>query len=228
MPGLGPMVRRSAKLGAVLLIVGVLQFVAGMAVAQLLFPYGSYSLTGNAISDLGNSNLGSGGAVHAWVFNVSIILLGLCGLGGAYFVRSAFPARSAAKLGLGGLALASLFAITDGIFPENFQGGTIHGAVSGLTFFFSGFALVFLALAMIRDTRWSGFRAYTLLSGLVTWAAMALFLEGRYPLVGLGGMERIVIAPILLWGVVAGVHLLRIPTFQDPAVQRWSSEGPSN
>lgn len=223
MPSLGPMVYRSAKLGAALLLFGVLEFVAGMAVAQYLYPYGSYSLTQNYISDLGNSNLGSGGASHALVFNLSIMLLGFLALVGSYLIRTAFPRRTAARLGIVALGLAGISAFLVGTFPENYHGGTIHGVVSATTFFFSGLALVFLSIGMIRDTRWSGFRTYTLLSGLVTWVAMVLFVEGRYLGLGPGGMERVIVAPILLWGILAGAHLLRLPTFRSQPPPDWSS-----
>jgi hypothetical membrane protein len=226
MPGLGPMVHRSAKVGAVLLMVGVVEFLVGMAVAQSLF-HGGYSLTNNYISDLGNSDLGAPGAAHALVFNVSIVLLGILGLSAAVLLRPAFPSRSSVRVGLAALFLASLFALTVGVFPENYHGGTIHTIVSALTFFFSGLALVFLALGMIRDTRWGGYRAYTLVSGLVTWGAMALFIAGPSTPLGVGGMERLIVAPILLWGLVAGVHILRIPTYRPTPVPGWGPESGS-
>jgi hypothetical membrane protein len=66
---------------------------------------------------------------------------------------------------------------------------------------------------MLRDTRWEGFRGYTFLSGIVTLAALALFLASVYPGIGPGGMERLIIAPILLWAIVAGVHLLKLQPY---------------
>ncbi|MCI4330062.1 MAG: hypothetical protein L3J80_04255, partial [Thermoplasmata archaeon] len=74
-------------------------------------------------------------------------------------------------------------------------------------------ALVLLALAMSRDTRWQGLRFYTFLSGVVTFAALVLFATNRYFGIGPGGMERVLIAPILLWGIVAGVHLARLAVY---------------
>src|SRR5579871_4850894 len=210
MPSIGPMVYRSAHAGAALLVVGVLQFLVGMAWAEWDYP--GYSLTGNYISDLGCC----GGAAHATIFNASIRVLGLLGILGAVLVRSAFTKKTTGRIGIGALVLASAFAVAVGSFPEDspYLGGNVHGVVSALTFFFSGLALVFLALAMIRDTRWGGYRTYTLLSGLVTWVAMVLFSTGVYLGLGPGGMERLVVAPILLWGILGGVHVLRIPRFR--------------
>ncbi|HTT25600.1 MAG TPA: DUF998 domain-containing protein [Thermoplasmata archaeon] len=220
MPSLGPMVYRSAHVGAALLVLGVVQFLLGMGWAQYLYPNPpGYSLTGNYISDLGSP----GGSTHAVVFNTSIRLLGLCGIIGAYLIRTAFPARRTARLGIAALALAGVSAFAVGTFPEDYMGGTAHGAVSALTFFFSGLALVVLAAAMIRDTRWKGMRTYTFASGIFTWIAMVLFAEGTYLGIGPGGMERLVVAPILLWGILAGAHLLRTPRYSPQAVQTWGS-----
>lgn len=220
MTSLGPMVYRSAHLGAALMIAGVLQFLVGMAIAQYLYPYSAYSLTGNLISDLGSP----GSSAHGMVFNLSIGILGLFTVLAAFLVRSAFTGRSTARIGILSLALAGVFALLVGRFPESSSelGGNIHPLLSALTFFFAGLALVFLGIAMVRDTRWRGMRLFTFLSGIVTWIALALFIWGTVGPLGVGGMERLVVAPILLWGIAAGVHLLRIPRFRANAVQSWS------
>ncbi|MCI4366571.1 MAG: DUF998 domain-containing protein [Thermoplasmata archaeon] len=220
MPSLGPMVYRTAHLGAAVLIVGVVQFLIGMAWAQYLFPNPpGYSLTGNDLSDLGSP----AGSSHAMVFNASLQLLGISAVVGAYLIRTALPSKGRSKFGIIALALAGCFAFAAGTFPEEYRGGTAHDASSGLLFFFSGLALVVLAAAMIRDTRWKGMRTYTLASGLFTWLAMGLFLHNIDLGIGPGGMERLTIAPILLWGILAGIHLLRTPRYTPQSVQSWMS-----
>jgi hypothetical membrane protein len=207
----GPLVRRSARWGGAMLLVGSVQFVAAMAVVQLKYP--GYSDTGNYVSDLGSSM-----SPWAWLFNDSIRLLGLLGILGTLLIRTAFASKTTTHVGLGALVVAELGAIAVGTFPEGsswpFAG--VHSAVSLITFVGSAVGLLFLALAMSRDTRWQGLRAYTFLSGVLTLVAIALFADGTYLGIGPGGMERIVIAPILLWAVVAGVHLARLPVY-DPA-----------
>ena len=218
----GPMVYRTAHVGAALYVVGVLQFLVGMAWAEWLYPNPpGYSLTGNYISDLGYP----GGSAHAVVFNTSIRVLGVCAVLGAVLLTSAFVRKTSARIGIGSLVLAGIFAFLVGTFPEKtvIAGHYVHTLVSAGTFFFSGLALVFLALAMLRDTRWGGYRTYTFLSGIVTWVAMGLFSGGIYLGIGEGGMERLVVAPILLWGLLAGVHVLRIPRFRPaPATESYS------
>jgi hypothetical membrane protein len=207
----GPLVRRSARFGGILLAVGSFQFVLAMVVVQVRYP--GYSDTGNYISDLGSSM-----SPWAWLFNDSIRLLGLLGILGTILIRTAFARKTTTHVGLGALVVAELAAIGVGTFPENstwpFSG--VHSVLSSITFVASGLALVFLALAMSRDTRWSGLRFYSFLSGVVTFVAIALFASGTDLGIGPGGMERVVVAPILLWAVVVGIHLARLPVY-DPA-----------
>lgn len=220
---LGPLAPRSARWGGALILLGSIQFVLAMAFVQFRYP--GYSDVTNYISDLGNSQ----GSPAYWAFNGSIIVLGLLGLLGTALIRSAFAQRRTRTARIGMLALASLGAIGVGVFPETATelGGHIHAVVSLITFLGSGFSLLFLAVAMMRDTRWEGFRGYTGISGAVTLLAMmALISVGSGPATGLradaGLIERLVVAPILLWAIVAGLHLVRLPTY-SPARFRATS-----
>jgi hypothetical membrane protein len=228
----GPLVHRSVRHGAVLLIVGAVQFLVGMALTQI--GYGSsYSLTQNYISDLGAQNCGTFGgsgampghyACSPWhlVFNISIILLGLLLIFAVILIRTAFPARRSRTIGLALLAFSGVGAIGVGLSPEDVN-ITIHSLSAFLAFAGSGFALIILGLAMFRDTRWDGFRAYTMLSGLVILVALILFATQTYVGLGVGGMERLVVAPVLLWAIVVGIHLARIPTFAPRAFPKGSA-----
>lgn len=211
---LGPLAPRTARWGGALFILGSLQFLAAMVYVQYRYP--GYSDLTNYISDFGNFHNSPAYAV----FNSSIILLGVLGLLGTALIRTAFAPRRSRTLGIVALAIANLGAIGVGIFPETATelGGNIHSLVSLITFLGSGFALIFLGFAMLRDTRWEGFRGYTAISGVVTLVALLLFIPasggstsglGGYP----GLIERIIVAPILLWAIVAGLHLVRLPTY---------------
>ncbi|MCI4319042.1 MAG: DUF998 domain-containing protein [Thermoplasmata archaeon] len=208
MTSFGPMVHRSARFGGLLFLLGSLQFVIAMIVVQAMYP--AYTDFGNYVSDLGSSH-----SPWAWLFNDAIRLLGVLGFLGTLFIRSAIPARLSGRVGLGFLLIASIGAFLVGSFPEGSPelGGNVHSVVSAVTFIGSGLGLLALGPAMLRDTRWEGFRGYTFLSGIVTLVALVLFFAGAYPGLGPGGMERIIIAPILLWAIVAGAHLLRLQPY---------------
>jgi len=225
----GPLVHRSVHHAAIALIAGAIEFIVGMAITQIgygaTFDWGSsYSLSHNYISDLGatqcgwfhTGSLGSGNAYACspWhlVFNISIVVMGLLIILAVALLRTAFPARRSRTIGLGLLAVAGVGAIGVGLFPENVN-ITAHSLSALLAFLASGLSLVVLGFAMFRDTRWDGFRAYSILSGLVTIVALVLFISKVYVGLGVGGMERLIVAPVLLWAIVVGVHLARIPTF---------------
>ncbi|MGD0588445.1 MAG: DUF998 domain-containing protein [Thermoplasmata archaeon] len=222
----GPLVHRSVRHGALVLVVGTLQFIVAMVVAQMGWTV-PYSLRTNYISDLGAVNCGffpassSHYVCSPWhlVFNVSIVIMGLLIVLAVLLIRTAFPARRSRTIGLGLLALAGIGSIGVGLSPEDVN-LTIHSLSAALAFVGGGLALLVLGFAMFRDTRWDGFRAYTVLSGLVALIAFALFTSGTYVGLGVGGMERLIAAPILLWSLVIGVHLARIPTFAPRAIPK--------
>ncbi len=79
-------------------------------------------------------------------------------------------------------------------------------------------ALIVLAVAMFQDARWDGLRAYSLFSGVLGLVATVLFLVGTDLGLGPGGMERLIVAPLLLWLIVGGARLLRFPQYAPRGV----------
>jgi len=215
MPGLGPLIPIPARRAGAVLLVGSLQFIFAMIAVQLKYP--GYSDLTNHISDLGSPN-----SPWAVVFNASVIALGLLTILAAYLLLSAFNRRFSRTLGLGLLAIAGIGAILVGVFPENSTalGGHMHTVAADLAFIASGLALINLPGAMLRDTRWEGYRAFTFLMGLITLAAIVLYATSHWGALGAGGMERLVVAPILLWSIVVGIHLLSLPTYQRVPIAR--------
>jgi hypothetical membrane protein len=226
---LGPLVHRSVHHGAILWLAATIQFLVAMIAAQLAWTNPSYSLARNPISDLGNTSCGIFSSrdvcspLHL-VFNVSIVLFGVLVLLGILLLPTAFPARASRSIGLGLMGVAAIGSILVGTFPENTI-GALHSLGALLAFVGSGFALIFLSGAMLRDTRWDGFRTYTGVSGLVTLIAFILYAAGSWNWGGLwatlgeGGIERIIVAPLILWLLVASAHLARIPTFASPGLR---------
>jgi hypothetical membrane protein len=219
----GPLVHRAVHHGAILWLVGVVEFLVGMIVTQLGWTNPTYSLTQNYISDLGAVNCGPFHNLNVcspWheVFNISIILLGLLLILGVLLLPSAFPNRRSRSIGLGLLVISGIGAIGVGVFPEDVN-LTAHTISALLAFGGGGLALIVLGIAMFRDTRWDGFRAYSVISGLFSLVALVLFASnswkwgGLWAQLGAGGIERLIVAPILLWALVVAIHLIRIPAF---------------
>jgi hypothetical membrane protein len=194
--------------GAVLFIFGALQFIIGMVVVQS--QYHGYSLSQNYISDLGGAN-----SPWALVFDASVIVLGICAIFGALLIWGAFPERTSRGTGLGFLLIAGIGAIGVGLFPETTPvlHGEMHSIVSAIAFIGAGVGLTVLSAAMTPGPHWRFSRPFTLILGLITLVATAIFLTGTYLGLGPGGMERLIVAPILLWAIVEGIHIARLPRF---------------
>ena len=216
-------VGRSVLWGGLLIAVGAVQFVVANAWVQTR--YAGYSLLTNYISDLGNT---STSPLHI-VFNISIILLGVLAFVGILLAWGGFPrggsrvvglfllliaSVAAILVGLFLLLIASVAAILVGLFPENVN-GTVHDTASLLVFLPAGLALVIVSNGMKPGTMWFGYRAFTLILGLVVLFSLAYYAPTQTfsttwdP----GLIERLIVYPILLWAVVVGIHLARMPRF---------------
>ncbi len=210
-----PLVSRSVRTGGVLFAVAAAQFVVAMAVVQQRYP--GYSLTQNYISDLGGAH-----SPWALVFDGSVILLGVLTVAAAFLAWNAFDARPSRAWGLLFLMVAGFGAIGVGVFPETTPvlAGGAHVLASDVAFLGAGFAFVVLSFAMRNPPHWRYSSSYTLLTGLVVLAAIGLFLSGTYVGLGPGGTERLIVAPVLLWGLVEGVHLAALPRYAPGLVRR--------
>ena len=181
--------------GAIIFVAGA-QFVFGMLVAEALYP--NYSISQNYISDLG-------AGPSAAIFNSSVFLLGLMVVAGAYFVQRSFRNRLVTGL----LVLAGVGAMGVGIFPENYP--VMHEIVSDVAFIFGGLAPI-AAYRLLRKP----FNYFSAVLGLVSLCAMVL-LSAQYTFglgeqyflgLGPGGMERMIVYPILLWEMGLGGYLV--------------------
>ena len=210
-----PLVHRSVRIGGVFLMVGGLEFILGMILVQS--QYAGYSLSQNNISDLGGAN-----SPWALVFDGSVILLGVCAIFGALLIWSAFEPGRSRGVGLGFVLIGGIGAIGVGVFPETTPvlNGGMHVIVSAIAFVGAGIGLTVLSFAMVPGPHWRASWPFTLVCGGVTLAAIVLFevgdlLGGPYHAtflgLGPGGMERLIVAPILLWAIAEGAHLYLLP-----------------
>jgi hypothetical membrane protein len=189
----------NSKLAGMLVFIGVTQFVVGMIVSEALFP--RYSTSGNYISDLGVGP-------SALIWNSSVFLLGLLLLVGAYFLHRAFRFELFTVM----IVLTGVGAMGVGIFTEAF--GVLHMVVSLITFLFGGLSAIVSVLCS-RVHRFPlvkmPFSALSIILGLMTLVALALFGSGAYLDLGVGGMERMIAYPILMWGAGFGGYLIAYP-----------------
>jgi hypothetical membrane protein len=188
------------KVAGALVFVAVTQFVLGMIVSEALYP--GYSISSNVISDLG-----VGPSSH--IFNPSVFLLGLLLIVGAYFFQSAFKEYKVLTLML---VLTAIGAMGVGVFNENFH--VIHGIVSLIAFLFGGLSAVLSAVCShVHKFKLlkMPFSVIAVMLGLVSLGALVLFGSKTYVGLGLGGMERMIAYPILMWGAGFGGYLIANP-----------------
>ncbi len=193
----------NAKLAGILLLVGSIQFTISLVISEAVYP--GYSTSANFISDLG-----VWGRPSAALFNPSIALLGTLNLVSSYLIKKKFNLGKVAYL----FALASIGTLMVGFFPENtvLVGSfpLIHGIAAFLAFLMSGAA----AIAGYTYTK-SPFRIISVVLGVASLVSFVLFLStatsGSLG-IGIGGLERMIAYPTLLWAISFGGYLLGLPS----------------
>ena len=190
------------RLAGVLFFFGSVEFLLAMLVGEASLP--AYSVSSNAISDLGVG-------ATAPLFNSAVILLGLLGLGGIYFYH-----RTHRKIWITvPFLVASVGPIGVGIFPETT--GAPHVVFASLAFLFGGLAALLTATQVTPP-----FRYVSLLLGITGLVALVLFSTRQFAGLGFGGMERLIVYPILLWEVGLGAYLMSTsgPPTAAPVAER--------
>jgi hypothetical membrane protein len=189
----------NGKIAGTLIFVAVTQFVLGLIVSEAL--YSGYSVSDNYISDLGVGP-------SSMIFNSSVFLMGLLLIIGAYFLHRAFNFTLLTVT----FVLTAIGAMGVGIFTED--AGTIHSIVSLIAFLFSGLSAIFAVVcSYVHEFRLMKmlFSVIAVILGLTTLGALVLFMGGIYLGLGVGGMERMVVYPVLMWGAGFGGYLMAHP-----------------
>lgn len=171
---------------------GATQFLVTMIVGEAQRP--TYSVSADAISDLG---VGS----TALLFNTSVFLVGVLSIGGAYFLHRMHRRKLLTIL----FVLGGVGAMGVGLFPETIPAA--HGIFAFTAFVFGGIAAI-VAYPLEKEP----LNYISVFLGVFGLAAVVLFSSGTYLGLGYGGMERMIVYPVLLWQVAFGGYLLASPT----------------
>ena len=195
------------KIAGVILFVGSFGFILAMQVAEFI-DGASYNAANNYISDLGTfcTSTTCVELPSHNLFDASVFLIGFAIAMGSYFLYRAF--RNKVFSGL--LILSGIGAMGVGIFPENFV--LEHEIFSFVVFFFGALA----AIAAYKIER-KPLNYFSPIIGAFSVVMLVLFLTGNNLGLGVGGMERMVAYPVLLWGVGLGGHMIA-----------WDNETPSS
>lgn len=191
-----------AKSGAAILVGGI-EFTILWFVSETLYP--KYSVNSNYISDLGTTcpNIGPCYVPPAWwLFNLSEVVFGILIAVSAYYFYRAYRYRPAATIiGITGVAL-----IFVGVLNESFS--PWHGLFSLVTFVFAGLS----AIVTFRFQR-SPLSYISVILGVLSLIALVLYIPnggnfGNTIGIGPGGLERMIVYPVLMWSIGFGGHLV--------------------
>ncbi len=191
----------SARIAGTLLFIAGSLILMGIITAEALYP-ATFTTGANEISDLGGTRPPDSLIYQpsATIFDVSMMVIGGLVLVASVFVQRAFGRRSVTLpltvLGIGALGV--------GLFPGNT--GAPHAIFAMVTFVAGG-------VAAISGSRIAtgGFRLVSVVLGTVALATLALylFLGDANPMgsLGIGGIERWIVYPTVLWVTAFGGYL---------------------
>jgi hypothetical membrane protein len=196
----------NGKVAGALIFVAVTQFVLGVIVSEAL--YSGYSISENYVSDLG---VGS----SSTIFNSSVFLMGLLLIIGAYFLHRAFNFTMLTVT----FVLAAIGSMGVGIFTKD--AGTVHRVASLFFFVFSGLSAIFAVVcSYVHGFKLMKmpFSAIAVILGLTELGGFVLFVGGINFGLGVGGMQRMVLYPVLMWLAGFGGYLMAHP--DKPTTQK--------
>ncbi len=194
----------NASKAGIAIFIGAVQYGIFWILSEIIYSAnvaGGYSESSNYVSDLGANCPAGGGPCFippsALLYNSTIVVLGLLILVGSYFLYRAFRWKPAVAM----IALAGIGCVGVGVFPET--SGTLHSLSSLVTFLFAGLAAIVTARFQKKPMSY-----FSVILGFVTLIALVLYVGGVYAGIGAGGMERLVVLPVLLWAVAFGGHMM--------------------
>ncbi|MES2876268.1 MAG: DUF998 domain-containing protein [Patescibacteria group bacterium] len=203
---------KSGLIGPLLWVSSIQYFIVQLVViAAWTVPH---SWANNFISDLGNTECGMYAGLPVCsplhlLMNISFVTFGITMAIGAPYVQRQFERTKLSRLAFGLMMLSGLGTVLVGLFPENTI-NALHmtGAVLGLGV--GNLSVLLLGIAL-KDVH-PAVRAYTVVSGMFSLVAFALFATEVHFGIGRGGMERLISYPFTLWMITFGfyVTLVRI------------------
>jgi hypothetical membrane protein len=173
----------------------------GIITSEALYPI-AYTTGGNEISDLGGTRPPDSLIFQpsATIFDGAMAAIGVLVITGSWFVHRVFGRRSVTipmtALGIGALGV--------GIFPGNT--GDPHAIFAMVTFVAGGVAAISASRVTTAPFRWLSFVLGAV--SLLTLISYILLGEAS-PMAGLGvgGLERWIVYPVVLWVIAFGGYL---------------------
>jgi len=186
--------------GALLFLAGSIAFM-GIITAETFYPL-VYTTFTNEISDLGSTRPPKSLSFEpsATLFNSSMFLTGICILPATFFQHRHFKKLLfTIPLALFGLGLVGI-----GIFPGNVS--PCHGMSSMLVFLSGGIAAITSFKIALAPFKYFGIVFGSI--ALMVWVIAMFFPSFLISSIGMGGTERWVGYPLMLWVTGLGGYLM--------------------
>jgi hypothetical membrane protein len=190
----------SLKRAGTTLFVGVGQFAFCFALAEIFYP--GYNVSIQTISDLGatcKSGVCEFVQPSSDIFNASIVLLGAMLVATAYFLRKGSGSKSLPLFE----GIAGVGSIGVGIFNESYGGA--HVFFSAIAFFSIGIQAI-----LVFKVAKPPLSYFSAVAGAITLVALVLYATHTYLGLGQGGMERMIVYPVLLGALAFGGYLMAL------------------
>ena len=185
-------------LGGTFLIIGGIQwFLVGLLLAEAWYP--GYSSRIDYVSDLGIGPT-------ALIYNVSVFLLGVCVLIGAYFVEQEVKFKPLFIV----LALTGIGAMGVGLFPASIQ--PMHSLFTLIAILFASLSALVSYKILKPPLNFISviLGAISLISAIIFFPFLGLPTGDTTTYLGMakGSMERWAINPVLAWIIVFGGYII--------------------
>lgn len=186
------------KIAGIVLMLSCIQFFMAVTLAET--QYTGYSTAKNTLSSLG----GTLPPVEpsATIFNISVFLLGILALVAVYLILKSGGCRLFSAC----LLISGVGAVGVGLFPS--YSPFAHTIFTFLTFFFGSLAILFsyrlgLNIPLVIVSIIMGIVPFSIIIGTLIFGFDNVLIE----YLGLGGTERIVVYPLILYFTGLGGYL---------------------
>lgn len=180
-----------ARWAGILLFFGGAEFWLFNMVSETLYP--GYSVHSDFLSALG-----AVGSPTEWIWDTALFVLGLTWSVGVYLLFRRSGRRRWMVLNL----IPAISSVLVGLFPA-YSIDVMH--VWSAYVFFASSGLVAIADAKFIH---SAFRYFSIALGLVILAALFWYTSFQTDLLGVGGVERLVVYPAIIWVIGFGSYVM--------------------
>lgn len=193
---------------AIFYIVAAFQFIICIFVAGFRYGPPTYNPVTVTISDLQAVSCGTFQGAYICsplhtLANLSVAILGVLIIAGSILLRPYLPGDRRKDVAIGLLVIAGLAAFANAFTPEDvtYTGDLVTAIIA---FLGANFGLIQIGRATSINPQGGGYAMFSQALGMIGMASFILDGFGLGSVIGVGAVEWLIIAPILIWACVTG------------------------